>query len=147
MQSLTLTTCSGLGHPNLAQSWWKWDRPPVHSMTGWLNGEPVGIVRTFDVKLSMPGVAIECVGLGGVFVAEQHRGNGYAKQIVNGLLMSIGNRSLPFVLRARDGRLYEKLGFTRVGTDHEDDMQGIYVFSRCAIQITHHVAWQLNRKF
>lgn len=144
MQSLILTTCRGDAHPTLRQDWWKWDNPPLEAFTGWLGQEPVGIARTFDVRLSMPGITLECIGIGGVFVNDQHRGQGFAKQIICGLTMRAGSRGLPFVLRARDGRLYEAIGFQKIGQDGD---QGLYCVSPGYMTIKSHPSWQVNRAF
>lgn len=147
MRSLTLTTCDyGNAHPTLKQHWWKWDRAPNEVVVGWLDNEPIAIARLFEVRLMMPGVTIEAVGIGGVFVAEEYRGQSYGKQVVQSVVVTRGRLGRPFVLRSRDGRMYQRLGFEKLCNDQTDD-QGIYCLSCGIVAITPHVSWQLNRRF
>lgn len=136
--------CSGDAHQELRQSWWTWEHQPTVAIVGCDGREAVAIARAFDVTLSMPGIEIDCIGIGGVYVEESHRGRGCAKQVVNALVMTMGGSRRPFALWARDGRLYEALNFERI---NDRDGHGIYALSRGAVTIRRHDLWELNRRF
>lgn len=142
------TTCSGDAHPELKQQWWEWsDLAPYAAITGWVGREAVAIVRLFDVQLTLPdAVSIECIGFGGVFVKEEHRGKRYGIAIVNQAILACGPRGMPFVLRTRDARLYRPLGFEFVA-DGEDG-QSVYFHSRASrVKVFRNIAWKLSAKF
>lgn len=104
---------NGEAHPDLAQPWWKWVDPvPAWCYLATDRGDPIGVVRAFQhVKLSCAdAIDIDCIGIGGVYVVEAHRGARVADSLLTFAVRD--NWRHPLVLRSKiDRTLYTRHGF------------------------------------
>lgn len=138
-------TCEGDACPGLKQDWWEHDARPLSAVIGRCDREPVGVVRLCHVHLELPGVvAIQCLGIGGVFVRPEYRQQGLAGRMLAAAIADRRFTDWPLALWARDGRLYETAGFQRLS---EVEGHGTYCLPRGGITVEPHEGWRLRERF
>lgn len=78
-----------------------------------VDGEPVATVRVLEGD----GHAV----IGRVATAREHRGHGYAAQLLEEAIRRIGDREIRIGAQAYLERWYERFGFVRSGPDYLED--------------------------
>lgn len=85
---------------------------PEHSWVADRDGRLVAHLRIFDRSIRVGGVGLRVAGVGNVITAPDHRGYGYARQLLRAMLDAIPDEGFAYsLLRAYQPALYERHGW------------------------------------
>src|SRR5215212_2845118 len=85
---------------------------PEHSWVADQDGRLVAHLRIFDRSVRVGGVGLRVAGVGNVITDPNHRGHGYAGQLLRAMLGAIPDKGFTYsLLRAYQPVLYERYGW------------------------------------
>jgi predicted N-acetyltransferase YhbS len=108
----------GLACPQLKQPWWEWKDKPFSAFVVrdiWSH-EWQGIVRLFEKQVATPEITMPAIGLGGIYVSENIRGEGVGLAMMNRCCERIARiyQQQMLVLWSSRVQFYRAAGFTEV---------------------------------